>query len=100
MNYSYPFKTTDEQTKLAIWIKGRPVPDKDGQSWDAKEWRYDICGKPMKYSEHGNTNSNVGWEIDHIKPTAKGGPNTLDNLQPLQWENNRTKGDTYPWSCP
>jgi hypothetical protein len=23
----------------------------------------------------------------------------LDNLQPLQWEDNRRKGDTYPWYC-
>jgi hypothetical protein len=24
----------------------------------------------------------------------------LNNLQPLQWENNRHKGDNYPnWSC-
>ena len=100
MAYSYPFKTTDEQTKLTVWAKGRAIPDKDGNHWSPKEWRYDICGLPIKYSDHGDTNSKNGWEIDHIKPTAKGGPNTFDNLQPLQWENNRAKGDNYPWSCP
>jgi len=100
MAYSYPFKTTEEQTKLSVWKKGREVPDKDGHHWDPKEWRYDKCGKPIKYSKHGDTNSDVGWEIDHIKPTALGGTDTLNNLQPLQWENNRTKGETYPWSCP
>ncbi len=97
MGYSYPFTSTDEQTKLTVWAKGRPVPDKDGNHWDPAVWRYDICGIPMKYSEHGNTSSDVGWEIDHIKPTAKGGSDDLDNLQPLQWENNRKKGDNYPW---
>ena len=100
MAYNYPFKTTDEETKLTVWAKGRIVPDKDGKHWDPGEWRYDICGKPIKYTEHGNTNLDVGWEIDHKKPTAKGGLNTFDNLQPLQWENNRSKGDNYPWSCP
>jgi hypothetical protein len=32
---------------------------------------------------------------------AKGGSDDLANLQPLQWQNNRTKGDTWPqgWSC-
>ena len=100
MAYSYPFKTADEETKLTVWAKGRIVPDKDGKHWNPEEWRYDICGKPIKYSKHGDTNSDVGWEIDHKKPTAKGGPNTFANLQTLQWENNRLKGDNYPWSCP
>jgi signal peptidase I len=100
MAYSYPFTSTDEQTKRTVFNKGQIVPDKDGQSWDENEWRYDVCGKPIRYSEHGNTSSDVGWEIDHINPTANGGPNTFENLQPLQWENNRAKSDTYPWSCP
>ena len=100
MAYNYPFSATDEQTKKTVWTKGSIVPDKDGKHRDPAEWRYDICGKPIKYSEHGNTNSDVGWEIDHIKPTAKGGENTFANLQPLHWENNRAKGDNYPWSCP
>ena len=100
MAYIYPFRTAEEETKLRVWAKGKIVPDKDGNHWDPAVWRYDNCGKPMKYSDHGNTNSNVGWEIDHIIPTAKGGPNTYENLQPLQWENNRTKSDNHPWTCP
>jgi len=100
MAYKYAFKDAVEQTKLDVWAKGRIVPDKDGNHWDPKVWRYDFCGQPINYFEHGNTNSKHGWEIDHIKPTAKGGSDTLDNRQPLQWENNRAKGDNYPWSCP
>lgn len=100
MAYSYPFKATDEKTKLAVWAKGKIVPDKDGNHWSPSEWRYDICGQPIKYSEHGNVNSKHGWEIDHIKPSSKGGNDSIDNLQPLQWENNRAKSDNYPWSCP
>lgn len=86
-----PFGST---TVGAVWQKGRAI---DG--YDAKIWRYDICGKPMKFSEYGNTNSEHGWEVDHIKPVANGGSDNLSNLQPLQWDNNRKKGDTYPWNC-
>lgn len=78
----------------AVWIKGRII-----QGYDSATWRYDTCGQVMKYSEHGNVNSGHGWEVDHIKPAAKGGGDELANLQPLQWDNNRRKGDTYPWSC-
>ena len=100
MSYNYPFKTAEEKTKLSVWAKGEIIPDKDENHWSPEKWRYDICGNPIKYSEHGNTDSKHGWEIDHIKPSAEGGKDTLDNLQPLQWETNRTKGDNYPWSCP
>lgn len=79
----------------AVWRRGREI-----QGYSPSNWRYDACGKPMRFSDHGDTSSQYGWEVDHIKPVAKGGTDDLSNLQPMQWENNRTKGDTYPWSCP
>jgi len=98
MSYKYPFSGVEEEGKLSVWNKGREIVQ-DGKKFDSSIWRHDICGNVMKYSEHGNTDSDNGWEIDHIKPSALGGTNNLSNLQPLQWENNRKKSDTYPWSC-
>jgi len=78
----------------SVWNKGKIIPN-----YDPTLWRRDICGSNMKFTEYGNTNSQDGWEIDHIKPVSSGGTDDLINLQPLYWEDNRRKGDTYPWSC-
>ncbi|MBI3129667.1 MAG: HNH endonuclease [Candidatus Tectomicrobia bacterium] len=87
-------KPFGQTTVGAVWKKGRTI-----EGYDPNIWRYDMCGKPMKNSDYGKTNSEHGWEVDHIKPVAKGGTDDLNNLQPLQWDNNRRKGDTYPWNC-
>jgi len=93
MSYLFERRFSDEVVR-AVWVKGRPVP-----GYDPAVWRYDICGLPIRFGDYGNTDSKHGWEIDHIRPVAKGGSDSIDNLQPLQWENNKRKGDSYPWSC-
>lgn len=94
MAYHYPFSSAPQLLKRAVWEKGRPMA-----GHDPSEWRQDVCGHTMRYSDHANTNSKYGWEIDHVMPTSLGGGDDLSNLQPLYWENNRRKGDTYPWYC-
>lgn len=93
-----PNKTTsgvsfDEGTVEAVWRKGKP----DGS---LTYFRKDMCGASMQRDKYGDASSKWGWEIDHIKPAAKGGGDDIGNLQPLQWENNRHKSDNWPdWEC-
>jgi CRISPR/Cas system Type II protein with McrA/HNH and RuvC-like nuclease domain len=77
-----------------VWQKGRVIPGKN-----PNQRRKDACGHEIDYSAYGDTNSRYGWEIDHIRPVARNGSDDISNLQPLYWETNRNKADTYPWEC-
>ena len=78
----------DEATIEAVWQKGTPEPQ-------FSSFRKDVCGASIKRNTYGKQEQ-WGWQIDHIKPVTLGGTDDLGNLQPLQWENNRYKGDNYP----
>lgn len=68
-----------------VWEKGQVVA-----GISPAVWRKDQCGAWIKRTEYGNRDSQYGWEIDHISP---GGTDDLDNLRPLQWQNNVDKSN-------
>lgn len=82
-----------EEMKARVWTKAIIVKGKD-----PAKIRKDKFGNEIHYSKYGNTSNENGWEIDHSKPKAKKGTDHINNLQPLQWNENRLKSDTYPYN--
>jgi len=78
-----------------VWNKARYAA-----GCDPNVRRLDACGAYIDRNMYGDSTSdtNTGWEIDHVIPVARGGTDDLANLQPLQWKNNRSKGDSFPSS--
>jgi hypothetical protein len=80
-----------EHTIEEVWKKGIAV-----EGYNPDLYRKDACGAWIMRSEHGNTNSILGWEVDHVFPQSKGGKEDLINLRPMQHQNNASKADNYP----
>lgn len=73
----------DKVWNLADKIRGR----------DSKIYRKDPYGNVMHKSSYGKK-SKQGWEVDHIRPTARDGSDATRNLQALNTRVNREKGDS------
>jgi hypothetical protein len=86
LNRDVSGKPFDETIVEAVWSKA-PI------SSEHPPLRVDAYGALIWRGGYGNTNSKFGWEIGRKKPMPNGGNDELDNLQPLQWQNNRRDGD-------
>lgn len=88
-----------EDVKKEIW-------DKKGQTIDGEnpdEVRLDAAGALMHWDKYGDRSNPYGWEVDHIFPESKLRGNVasemidnIENLRPMQWQNNESKGNDYP----
>lgn len=87
-------RTWTETQKRAVWEKGYIIP-----GYDENVYRKDFAGAWMVWFDYADTTSEVsyGWEIGHVKPESLHGRDDIDNLQPVHWVNNKTKGENYPY---
>jgi len=60
---------------------------------DPSEFRRDPTGSIISYKAYG-TNKQGSWDIDHIKPSSRGGSDCLRNLQALNSHSNRSIGNS------
>jgi hypothetical protein len=81
-------KPFDEATIQAVW-------EKTPLNLHHRPLKSDVFGSLMWREGYASTSTRFGWEIDHIKPVVLGGGDELENLQALQWENNRSKADSF-----
>jgi len=73
--------------KEAVWRKAKCIKGKD-----PTEYRK-CCqsNKEIRFSHHGKTTP-YGWHIDHKIPKAKGGSDSIDNLQAVFYATNICMG--------
>ncbi|GAB4124121.1 MAG: hypothetical protein Fur0040_05810 [Sideroxydans sp.] len=78
---------TKEQQEKA-WNNAQTVRGKDPDLY-----RKDPYGNLMYKHSYGKSSS-MGWEVDHITPSSRGGSDATRNLQALNISVNRSKGNT------
>jgi len=78
---------TKDQVNKA-WKNAKPI-----RGEDSGVYRQDPYGNKINKNSYGK-DTPMGWEVDHIKPKARGGSDATQNLQALQTKVNREKSDS------
>lgn len=76
----------NQTLKNKVWNKAKKIRGKD-----PAKYRRDPYGKTIYKSSYGKS-SEMGWDVDHIRPKSRGGSNSVRNLQALNSKVNRSKG--------
>ncbi len=71
-----------------VWDKADEIRGKNPDLY-----RKDAYGNPIFRHSYGK-NTEMGWQIDHIKAVAQGGSDNMRNLQALKSSINQSKGDS------
>ena len=78
---------TQDQIDKA-WENAKEIGGKD-----PTKYRKDPYGEVMYHDSYGK-HSDMGWQVDHIKPESRGGSDSTRNLQALNTLMNKRKGDS------
>lgn len=78
-----------DDLKDRVWDKGTPIKGKNPE-----HYRKDSEGNKIYRQSYGK-DSPMGWVVDHKKPRARGGSDSIRNLQPLQTQANIRKSDNH-----
>ena len=87
-----PRKVFSAEEIEQVWEKALPQPRNNPDLF-----RKDYAGAWIRRDDYGKRDKPYGWEIDHLKPLVKDGSYDMDNLYPVHWKNNESKGDSYPY---
>ena len=74
--------------KEAVWAKASKVRGKDPSMY-RKDVYGNVCYKPSQGKD-----TKMGWNVDHKRPSSKGGSDSLRNLQLMQSSKNKSLGNT------
>ena len=70
------------------------------KTFGAKEKVYDYAGRLIMKSACGNPTSHYHPTIDHIRPIADGGKDTIENIVICHDATNKEKADHFPhWTA-
>ncbi len=82
--------SANESLINTVWEKASIV-----KGFNPDMWRKDFAGAWLLRDQFG-LSSDYGWDICLLVPASHGGTNDIDNLYPIQWENQRRKSNHFP----